>query len=80
MKKIAITLTEEQAAGVEKLRRRRRVPRSRVIQEAVSRYLESEGASSLVQAYETGYRRLPVGVREARARFREGARVPDTFG
>jgi metal-responsive CopG/Arc/MetJ family transcriptional regulator len=75
MKKIAITLTEEQAAAVEKLRRRRRVPRSRVIQEAVARFLESEGASSLVQAYETGYRRLPEDVREARAFAEAGAAI-----
>lgn len=73
MKKLAITLTADQAAAVEKIRRRRRIPRSRVIQEAVARFLEAEGLSSGAQRYEAGYRRIPEDAREAGAFARAGA-------
>ena len=73
MKKLAITLPADQAEAIEKIRRRRRVPRSRVIQEAVSRFLEAEGLSSRVHSYETGYRRVPEEISEARAFARSAA-------
>lgn len=73
MKKLAITLSADQAEAIERIRRRRRVPRSRVIQEAVSRFLEAEGFSSQAQRYEAGYRRVPEDVREARAFAKAGA-------
>ncbi len=75
MKKLAITLSVDQAEAIEKIRRRRGVPRSRVIQEAVNRFLEAEGLSSRVQSYEAGYRRVPEDTREARAFARSGATV-----
>lgn len=75
MKKLAITLSAEQAEAIEKIRRRRRVPRSRVIQEAVARFLELEGVSSLAQSYEAGYRRVPEDVKEAQALATAGAAV-----
>ncbi len=73
MKKLAITLSADQAEAIEKIRRRRRVPRSRVIQEAVTRFLETEGFSSRVQSYEAGYRRVPEDPGEARAFAKAGA-------
>ena len=75
MKKLAITLSADQAEAIEKIRRRRRVPRSRVIQEAVTRFLETEGVSSRVQSYDSGYRRVPEDSREARAFAKAGAAV-----
>jgi metal-responsive CopG/Arc/MetJ family transcriptional regulator len=67
MKKIAITLTAEQLEAIERIRRRRGVPRSRVIQEAVGRFLEAQGLLSSARDYEAGYRRFPEGQEEARA-------------
>jgi len=67
MKKIAITLPVDQAEAIERIRRRRRIPRSRVIQEAVAAFLEAQGLSSQVQSYEAGYRRVPEDAAEARA-------------
>lgn len=75
MIKLTITLSANQAEAIEKIRHRRRVPRSRVIQEAVTRFLEAEGFSSRVQSYEAGYRRVPEDAREARAFARSGAAV-----
>jgi len=67
MRKIAITLPVDQAEAIEEIRRRRRIPRSRVIQEAVARFLETQGLSSRVHKYEAGYRRVPEDSTEARA-------------
>jgi predicted transcriptional regulator len=75
MKKLAITLSVDQAEAIEKIRRRRRIPRSRVIQEAVARFLEAEGFSAQVRSYEAGYRRTPEDAREARAFADAGAAV-----
>lgn len=75
MKKLAITLTEGQVAAIERIRRARRVPRSRVIQEAVSRFLEAEASSSLARAYEAGYRRVPEDAAELDAFATEAAAV-----
>ncbi len=75
MKKLTITLPADHAEAIEKIRRQRGVPRSRVIQEAVSRFLEAEGLSSRVQRYEAGYRHVPEDAREASAFARSGAAV-----
>ena len=66
MKKIAITLTDHQAAAIERVRQLRGVPRSRVIQRAVDLYLASqELLEAADQAYEAGYRAQPERVVEA---------------
>lgn len=44
---------------LERVRRRQRVPRSRVIQHALSFYFSQTGLSEEVTAYEAGYRRQP---------------------
>lgn len=49
MKKFAISLPDHQAAAVEKIRRKMRIPRSRVIQSAIDRYLAWEGFSDEIR-------------------------------
>ncbi|MGH2348896.1 MAG: ribbon-helix-helix protein, CopG family [bacterium] len=67
MKKIAITLPEDQAKAIEAIRRKKRLPRSRIIQHAVARYLAEEGLVAAVREYEEAYRRIPEDVAEAEA-------------
>lgn len=59
MKKIAITLPDDQMRAVERIRRQRKIPRSRVIQQAVEFYLADAGLTEDSRAYEEGYRRKP---------------------
>lgn len=59
MKKIAISLPDDQAAAIERIRHRRSVPRSRVISEAIGLYLSEEQRQEAVAAYVAGYRRQP---------------------
>lgn len=75
MTKVAITLPEEQFAAIERIRRRQRQPRSRIIQQAVAAYLSQEGLKDLVDAYEDGYRRKPESVADAGAYARASAEV-----
>jgi metal-responsive CopG/Arc/MetJ family transcriptional regulator len=67
MRKIAITIPEDQAKAIEAIRRRKRLPRSRVIQHAIARYLADERLVVAVREYEEGYRRIPEDVAEAEA-------------
>lgn len=78
MKKIAITLPVDQAKAIEEIQCRRRIPRSRVIQEAVARFLEAQGRSSRAHRYEAGYRRVPDNAAEAGALAAAGAAVLPT--
>lgn len=75
MTKVAITLPEDQFAAIERIRRRQRQPRSRIIQQAVAAYLSQEGLKDLLDAYEEGYRRKPEAVAEADAYARGVAEV-----
>jgi len=59
MRKIAISLPDEQARAVERVRLKLRIPRSRVIQRALDMYLTEEGFFEAVRRYERGYRRRP---------------------
>ncbi len=59
MKKIAITLPDDQMRAIERIRRQRKLPRSRVIQQAVQLYLGEAGLAADSRAYEEGYRRKP---------------------
>ncbi len=68
MRKIAITIPERQMQAIERIRRQQKVPRSRVIQQAVSFYLAQSGLAEDVRAYEEGYRRKPERDVEAYAR------------
>lgn len=67
MKKMAISLPDDQAEAVERIRRRRAVPRSRVISEAIGLYLADEARREAVDTYVDGYRRIPEDDGEARA-------------
>ncbi len=62
MKKVAISLPDSQAEAIEKIRRKSRVPRSRVIQQAIAFYLSARGHLRDVRAYEHGYERKPEGI------------------
>jgi len=59
MKKIAISLPDRQANAIERMRRQQRIPRSRVIQNAIARYLAEEGYLDDARRYEQGYRKRP---------------------
>lgn len=67
MKKVAISLPDDQAEAIERIRRKRRIPRSRVIQQAVAYYLAEQGIYAAVREYEEGYRRRPEDAAEAGA-------------
>lgn len=58
-KRIAISLPDELFQRVERLRKRKRVPRSTWIQEAVGDYVQRVDQDALVAAYFEGYRRIP---------------------
>lgn len=58
-KRIAISLPDELFQRIERLRRRRRVPRSTWIQEAVGDYVRRVDEDALVESYFDGYRRVP---------------------
>jgi len=59
MKKIAISLPDHQVRAVERIRRFKKIPRSRVIQQAIDRYLAEEEEREAIRRYEEGYRRHP---------------------
>jgi hypothetical protein len=61
MKKFAISFADDQADAIEEIRRRERIPRSRVFQRAVALYLAERSHYHAVRAYEEGYRRKPEG-------------------
>jgi metal-responsive CopG/Arc/MetJ family transcriptional regulator len=75
MKKLAITLGDEQAKAIERIRRQRKIPRSRVIQQAVELYLAHTGQLSTIRAYEEGYRRRPEQAETAEGYGRAAAEV-----
>jgi metal-responsive CopG/Arc/MetJ family transcriptional regulator len=76
MRKIAISLPDHQAEAIERIRRRRGVPRSRVIQQALELYLASEQAREEAErAYEAGYRAIPEDPADARSYARATAAV-----
>ncbi len=73
MKRVAISLPDAQADAIEEIRRRERIPRSRVIQRAIAVYLSEQGRHRASRAYEEGYRRKPEGTEaEALARATAG--------
>ena len=59
MSKIAVTIPDEQMRTLERVRRKHRLPRSRVVQQALSFYFAHAGLSEEVSAYEEAYRRKP---------------------
>ncbi len=75
MKKIAITLPDDQALAIEHIRKRRKIPRSRVIQQAIAYYLRERNEYTAARRYEEGYRRMPEDPAEAEAYARMAAEV-----
>lgn len=75
MKRFAISLPDHQAKAVERIRRFRNVPRSRIIQEAIDRYLAEDAAREAIRRYIEGYRRLPESEGDADGYARAGAEV-----
>lgn len=61
MKRITITLPDEQVAAIEEIRRRHRIPRSRVVQQAIALSLAQRQRAEEVRRYEEGYRKKPEG-------------------
>ncbi|MBI3975453.1 MAG: ribbon-helix-helix protein, CopG family [Armatimonadetes bacterium] len=59
MKKVTITLPDEQAAAIEQIRRRRGLSRSRVVQQAIAMSLAEQEKARAVRRYEEGYRKHP---------------------
>lgn len=60
-KRIAISLPDELYRTIERLRKRRHVPRSALIQEAVGDYVRRNDEKALEERYFEGYRRIPDG-------------------
>jgi len=58
-KRIAVSLPDELFRRMERVRKRRRVPRSRLVQEAVGEYVERTDEQALEAVYFEGYRRHP---------------------
>lgn len=78
MTKIAVTIPDDQMRTLERFRRRQRLPRSRVVQQALSFYFAHAGLSAEASAYEEGYRRQPESGAEAEAYARAVADVLGT--
>lgn len=60
-KRIAISLPDALYRGIERLRKRRRVVRSTLIQEVVGDYIKKNDEKALEERYFDGYRRIPDG-------------------
>ena len=75
MTRITITLPGDHARAIDLIRRRRRLPRSRVIQEAVAHYLGTHAEQKAVRAYEQGYLRKPERAADAEAAALAAAEV-----
>lgn len=63
-KRAAITMPDDLYVRMERDRRRRKVPRSRWIQEAVGDYLKRRDEAQAVEEYFAAYRRIPDGTDE----------------
>jgi len=77
MTKIAVTIRDEQMRRLEQLRQRRRVPRSRVIQQALDAYFAQTGLTEEIHAYEQAYRRRPENTGDLKSLARAAAEVLD---
>ena len=75
MRKVAVTIPDEQMRTLEQVRRQRCVPRSRIVQQALHAYFAQPGLSGEIRAYEHGYARKPERDADARAYARPAAEV-----
>lgn len=60
-RRVAISLPDELYRRLERARKRRRIPRSVLIQEAVGDYVSRTDEQALEEVYFDGYRRIPDG-------------------
>jgi Arc/MetJ-type ribon-helix-helix transcriptional regulator len=60
-KRIAVSLPDELFRRMERVRKGRRVARSKLVQEALGEYVERRDEQTLEKAYFDGYRRIPDG-------------------
>ena len=60
-KRVAISLPDDLFQRIERARKRKRMPRSTWIQEAVGEYARRADDTALEQSYFDGYRRTPDG-------------------
>jgi hypothetical protein len=68
MKKMAIIVTDQQAAAIERIRRQQGVTRSQVIQQALDLFLAScDVTEEADAAYGSAYRKRPEPAEEAEA-------------
>lgn len=77
MSKIAVTIPADQMRTLERVRRQQRLPRSRVVQQALDFYFAHAGLSEEARAYEAAYRLKPERPADAEAYARAAARVLD---
>jgi len=75
MKKVGISLPDEQFVAVEKIRKRERLPRSRLIQRVLDAYLAERAQEKAIQEYIQGYRRKPERVADAEGYAKAAAEV-----
>ena len=75
MIKIAVTIPEDQMRSLERLRRKQRIPRSRIVQQALRCYFAQTGIAEDARAYEEGYRRKPEQAQAAESYARVAAEV-----
>lgn len=66
-KRVAISLPDDLYRQIERARKRRRIPRSTLIQEAVGDYVRRTDEKALEEAYFDGYRRIPDDDEDFRA-------------
>ncbi len=74
---MAISLPDDQAAAIKRIRRKERIPRSRVIQRAIAHYLSERGRYRAIRAYEEGYKRHPEKTEEVEALAQATAEAMD---
>lgn len=66
-KRIAISLPDDLYRRLERVRKGRRVPRSRLVQEAIGDYVGRTDEAELEKVYFEGYRRFPDDDEDFRA-------------
>ena len=81
MIKIAVTIPEDLMRSLERVRRKQRIPRSRIVQQALRCYFAQTGIAEDARAYEEGYRRNPEQAKAAESYARAAAEVlePETW-
>lgn len=75
MKKVGISLPDNQLKAIEKICKKERIPRSRAIQRALDEHLKQLEEAKAVKQYIEGYRRKPQSAGDAEAYSKAAAEV-----